>query len=54
MKIPHEIMQVKERGDIMAIVRHTKLSRPTITKAIKSGFGTRKTVNAIINFYKQL
>ena len=51
MKIPQKIMNNKERGDIMAIVKFTKLSRPTITKAMKSGTGSRKTVTAIINYY---
>jgi len=51
MKIPQKIMKKKERGDIMAIVKFSGLSRPTVTNAMKSGTGSRKTVTAIINYY---
>lgn len=54
MRIPNKIMLKRERGDIMAIVAHSKFSRPTITKAIKSGHGSRKVVNAIVEFYKSI
>lgn len=54
MKIPSKIMKQKERGDIVDIVSHSGISRPTITKAIKSGTGSRKTVNAIIAYYESL
>jgi hypothetical protein len=54
MKIPQKIMKKKERGDIMAIVKFSKLSRPTVTKAMKSGTGSRKTVTAILAYYESL
>ncbi len=54
MKIPQKIMNNKERGDIMAIVAHSGISRPTITKAMKSGNGSRKTVTAILAYYESL
>lgn len=54
MKIPQKIMKKKERGDIMAIVSHSGMSRPTITKAMKSGNGSRKTVTAILAYYESL
>ena len=54
MKIPHKIMQSKENGDIMAIVRHSGISRPTITQALKSGTGSRRTVNAVISYYESV
>ena len=47
-------MKKKERGDIMAIVKFSKLSRPTVTKAMKSGTGSRKTVTAILAYYESL
>lgn len=54
MKIPQKTMNKQERGDIMAIVAHSKISRPTITKAMKSGNGSRKTVTAILAYYESL
>lgn len=54
MKIPHKIMQSKENGDIMAIVRYSGISRPTITQALKSGIGSRRTVNAVISYYESV
>jgi hypothetical protein len=54
MKIPQKIMKKKERGDIMAIVKFSKLSRPTVTKAMNSGTGSRKTVTAILAYYESL
>lgn len=54
MKIPNKIMLKKERGDFMAIVRHSGISRPTITNALKSGQGSRKTVEAINAYYESL
>ena len=47
-------MKKKERGDIMAMVSHSGMSRPTITKAMKSGNGSRKTVTAILAYYESL
>ena len=47
-------MKQQERGDIMAIVLHSGISRPTITKAMKSGNGSRKTVTAILAYYESL
>jgi hypothetical protein len=54
MKIPQKTMKQQERGDIMAIVSHSGISRPTITKAMKSGNGSRKTVTAILAYYESL
>ena len=54
MKIPQKTMKQQERGDVMAIVSHSGISRPTITKAMKSGNGSRKTVSAILSYYESL
>jgi len=54
MKIPLKTMNQQERGDVMAIVSHSGISRPTITKAMKSGNGSRKTVTAILAYYESL
>ena len=54
MKIPQKIIKKKERGDIMAIVKFSKLSRPTVTKVMNSGNGSRKTVTAILAYYESL
>lgn len=51
MKVPHKIMLEKEKGDIALITKEFKISRPTVTKALNTGIGSRKTVNAIIEFY---
>lgn len=54
MKIPKEILTKREHGDIVAIVRQSKISRPTVTEALMTGQGSRKTVTAIIKYFNKI
>ncbi|MES2382454.1 MAG: hypothetical protein V4538_15510 [Bacteroidota bacterium] len=54
MKISEKTLLKKERGDLVAISKQSKISRPTITLAFKLKYGTRKTVLAIESYYKSL
>lgn len=54
MKLEKKIKEKMEHGDIKAISEKTKISTTTISNAKKNGRGTRKTILAIENFYKNL
>ncbi len=54
MKLDKKTKDKMEHGDIKAIAEKMKISTTTISNAKKNGRGSRKTVEAIIEFYKQL
>jgi hypothetical protein len=55
IQVPPKVMQKwkerQSRGDKLHIHNATKLSRPTITKAINKGLATIETILAISKFY---
>lgn len=54
MKLEKKIKEKREHGDIKAIAEFTKLSTTTISNALNSGKGSRKTILLITSFYKQV
>lgn len=52
MKLLKSIKDKVEHGDIKLIHEATKISMPTIGNAIRNGRGSRKTIEAINNYYK--
>ena len=54
MKLSKKALSNKTHGDIEAIKTKTKLSRPTISMALKNGYGSIKVISLINEFYNQL
>ena len=54
MKLNPKTKQKREHGDVKAIHEATKLSTTTISNALNSGKGSRKTILLIEKFYQEL
>jgi len=54
MKLNPQTKQKREHGDVKAIHEATKLSTTTISNALNSGKGSRKTILLIEKFYQEL
>lgn len=54
MKLEKKTKEKMEHGDIKAIAEKMKISTTTISNAKKNGRGSRKTIEAINEFYKNI
>ena len=52
MNLSNKAKKTKGFGDIKAICEKTGLSRPTVSKALSIGIGSRKVIELINEFYK--
>ena len=52
MNLSNKAKKNKGHGDIKAIFIVTGLSRPTISKALSLGYGSRKVISLINQFYE--
>ena len=57
MEVPHKILKAwnskRSRGDVAKLVSQTKLSKPTIIKAINHGQASEKIILKICRFYSE-
>lgn len=54
MKLDKKTKDKMEHGDIKAIAEKMKISTTTISNAKNNGRGSRKTIEAIKEFYKNI
>lgn len=54
MKIPNSILEKREHGDVLAIVKQSGLSKPTVSKALNKGACTRKVFFHIKKYFENI